>query len=111
MPIPKRLEGVHYLHLRHHDTDGFILNQGGQTLAWEVVDQKDNLFKIRLGRAICSEKDNFWRKRGRDLAKERMENPTRITNYFGKDLNAEITTMHTLKEDIHTQLFSWAYKV
>ena len=97
---------IYYLHLRHFDEKGKILGKGGMTVAWQLLEEG----KIRAGLSVCSEKDNFCRKYGRNLAKGRMEEKFHRINYLGRDLNGDIVTSHRLREDVHNTLTNWAYK-
>lgn len=101
---------IYFLHLRYFDDSGRVLGKGGMTVAWKIVEDAEGEKKIKAGLSICSEKDNFCRKYGRNLAKGRVEEQFHHVNYMGRDLNGEIITSHRLREDIHNTLENWAYK-
>jgi hypothetical protein len=76
---------------------------GGQTIAmeelndWFIKDLKpDDFFTKLVGKARCSDKENYNKKTGRELSKSRMK-PTVLTVVSNEDLSG--TTVVTLKDD------------
>lgn len=58
---------VHYIHLRDRDENGRPLTRGGVTIAY--INLHD---VITLAVAVCSQKDNFCRRLGRNIARGRV---------------------------------------
>jgi hypothetical protein len=62
---------VRFLHVRECDEWGELLNFGGCTVAYTVSPELNTIF-VHL--AICSDKDHFVKKIGRDIAADRLKN-------------------------------------
>ena len=76
---------VVYNHLRKFHKNGRVNARGGTTLAieplqgWHVKTlEVGTFFEKLVGKARCSEDDNYCKKIGRDLAQSRMK-PTKLT--------------------------------
>lgn len=76
---------VLYKHVRNLDTFNQIDSKGGLTVAVEGVDvevfkqsfmnlfSKDFTVTVKIGFAVCSDKDGFVKKTGRELASSRLK--------------------------------------
>lgn len=104
---------TYYMHLRHFGQDGLPCLKGGMTLAFELSHVEENdTFVFQVGKAICSEKDNFSRPIGRKVALERLiqgQKDMDVEPWNGHEMYAEVRTKYTLNEDIHRTLNNWAY--
>jgi len=71
---------VRFLHIRECDEHGEIQNTGGATIAFAVSPELDAIF-VQL--ALCSRKDQYNKKTGRELAAKRLvdEGPLDILGY------------------------------
>jgi hypothetical protein len=65
-----------FAHIRHFDTRGEYLAKGGETFCYTILDDGT----LRVSSAMCSLKDNYCRRIGRDVALGRMLNG-RYTEY------------------------------
>lgn len=58
---------VKFFHIRNLTPYGDVSNNGGMTVAYQAKDKE-----IAYAVAVCSKKDNFCKKTGRDLAFSRL---------------------------------------
>lgn len=65
---------IKFAHIRQHDIIGGLyqlVGKGGTTIAYEV-NKTSKVININYGVARCSDKDNFAKKTGRELALKRL---------------------------------------
>lgn len=62
---------VNYRHIRFMDDFGNISNMGGVTVAYVQTDENT----ITFATAVCSIKDNFCKRTGRKIARQRLTAP------------------------------------
>lgn len=62
---------IRFQHIRECDEDGNLLNNGGATIAYTVSPEMETIF-VHL--ALCSRKDRFVKKTGREFAADRLKN-------------------------------------
>ena len=76
---------IQFKHERKYNKIGELTSKGGETIAFDSIQPwffdtlEEGIFFERLvGKARCSNEENFSRKIGRDLARSRMKN-TKLT--------------------------------
>lgn len=69
-------DGVKFRHIRNYTLDAdlseSISNMGGATICYKEVEPN----KIRFAVALCSDKDNFEKKKGRIISAGRLKSDT-----------------------------------
>ncbi len=69
---------VQYMHYRTHNDDGTVCATGGLTVAFTMAATLRGV-EVRYALAQCSDKDNFCRKMGRQVAAGRLNQSARTT--------------------------------
>lgn len=96
-------EKVYYFHLRNvHPQTNVISAKGGVTVAMKLGSNDI----IGAAAAICSAKDNFCRKKGRDIALARLNEMSIdfYREYAKNEHDAAIMSEYTMIEDIAFRL-------
>ena len=105
---------VQYYHSRLSDDNDNVLATGGTTIAMEEIPVElfkqisvEHVLECAVGKARCSDKDNYNKKVGRNIAKGRMKNVQLAVNMVGTHPDG---TIEVILSDIEGHQYTLVHK-